>query len=203
MMFNTPGGNTPAISSAMRSVASGVNGEGLSTIVQPDNKRRHNLLHRHQHRKIPRHDAADHADRNAARTAEALVAVFTDGSLQGSMLAERAAHADASGDFAASLHMWLALFRRQQSHQLVAVRLDRIGHFGKTRATFFDAGLLPFRECSAGGGNRGVEFGLTAIGHLADHLLGRWIDDVDPFVAADQFAVDQISYIASSSKFSL
>ena len=37
MMLSTPGGNTPATNWAKRKVARGVNGEGLSTIVQPDN----------------------------------------------------------------------------------------------------------------------------------------------------------------------
>ncbi len=76
MMLSTPGGNTPAINSAMRNVASGVNGDGFNTIVQPDSKRRHDLLHRHQYRKIPRHDATDHADGNAAGTAQSLVAIL-------------------------------------------------------------------------------------------------------------------------------
>ena len=38
MTLSTPGGNTPAINSAILKVASGVNGDGFSTIVQPDNK---------------------------------------------------------------------------------------------------------------------------------------------------------------------
>ena len=38
MMFSTPGGNTPATNSAKRNVASGVNGDGFNTMVQPDNK---------------------------------------------------------------------------------------------------------------------------------------------------------------------
>jgi len=36
MMLTTPAGTLSAISSAMRRVVSGVKGEGLSTIVQPD-----------------------------------------------------------------------------------------------------------------------------------------------------------------------
>ena len=88
--------------------------------------------------------------------------------------------------------MRLALFRGEQTHELVAVRLDHLCHFRKQGPAFFDACFLPCLERCAGSGNSLVEIGLTAIRHLADDLFGRRVHDINPFAVINQFAVDQI-----------
>ena len=85
-------------------------------------------MNRHQHREIPRHDSAYHANRYAAGAAEALVAILCDFLFQ-IQHRQSARHAYAAGYFTTRLHMRLALFGGEQTHELVAVRLDHICHF--------------------------------------------------------------------------
>ena len=148
-------------------------------------------MNRHQHREIPRHDAANHANRNAAGATEALVAVLGNFLFQIQHW-QSARHANAASDFTTRLHMRLALFGGEQTHQLVAVRLDHVGHFGEQGAALFDARFLPGLKRSARSGNGLVEIGLSAIGHLANNLLRRWVYNINPLAIIHQFAVDQI-----------
>ena len=53
-------------SSAMSMASSGVSGDGLITMVEPDEQRRGQLRHRDELGDVPRHDGADHADGLAA-----------------------------------------------------------------------------------------------------------------------------------------
>ena len=88
--------------------------------------------------------------------------------------------------------MRLTLFAGQQAHQLITVRLDGIRHFGKAGAAFFHTCFLPFGKRGTRCGDGFVQFGLTAIGHLPDHLFVRRVYDINPFAVVDQFAADKI-----------
>ena len=148
-------------------------------------------MYGHQHRKIPRYDTADHTHGNAARPAKTRGAVFADFFFK-VQHRQRAAHANATGNLAGRLRMRLALLAGQKPHEFVAVRLDRVGHLGKTGAPFFDAGFLPGGKCLARSGHGLIQFGLPAIGNLTDYLLGRGVDHVDPLAVIDEFATNQI-----------
>ncbi len=104
----------------------------------------------------------------------------------------RRAHPGRAIDFALGLIVRLALLRCQQAVQLLGIFLDRARNRHDCGAAFFDRGVLPRLERGARGGDRFVQFGLAAGGHLADHLFGGRVHNIEHLFGGDHLAADQV-----------
>ena len=142
MILTVPAGTLSAISSATRKVVSGVNGDGLSTMVQPAHQRRNDFLDCHHQREVPRHNTANDANRHAPVAVKAGVVVLDDLFIK---LERRLRSGDTSSakDLALGLRMRLALLAGQKAVKLVRILLDRARDRHACSLTLFERRVLP------------------------------------------------------------
>jgi hypothetical protein len=169
----------------MRSVESGVIGEGLITTVVAGAQRRQDVPDRDHHREVPGRDRADDAERLAAQLDAALVGVLQhlDRQLEAGGVAGPG-HGGAELPARAEAVERLSLLGGEDARELLGVLLEP----GRDRlAGGAQGGVVlggPAHEGALRGRDCGVELGGACVGGAARFRAGRGLRTVKPWSVA-------------------
>ena len=129
---------------------------------------------RQQHREIPRRDRPDDAQWYAPRFDGAARRILCDMDVQ-TLFRDFPAPDHRSADFPFRPRAWLALFHRQQPHEIFGMRFDHVTDFRHQCLTLCNRARGPGGEGGFCCGNGFVQLRPGRIGHVRHDGLGRGI----------------------------